>query len=394
MTSSKKRRHIAVIGTRGPCNFSGVETVCKELYPYLSKHYDVTIYSRSPYCSKSMTRHQGARVVHLVSGNNKHLEAFFHSFLATVHSMLGPADILHFHAQGPALFTFLPRLLTPWKTVVFTCHGLDWQRAKWSRFASLVIKAGEWCSARFPHVRTAVSNSLKDYYQHVYGRETHFIANGTQVSEAVMHSNILQEHGLEAGKYFLFLGRLVPEKAIDELMSAYKSLTPDERKGIKLVIAGGSSATNAYVESLHELKANDIDIVFTGFVEGAALSALYANAFWFISPSHLEGFNITAIEAMSHGSPVLLSNLEVHLEFDTANVSGQSQVVRYFETANVSALAGALKSLLQVEKHERLTLKKRARDFVQAHYQWQAIANHYEELINSAVEMKTRRLLS
>ena len=65
----------------------------------------------------------------------------------------------------------------------------------------------------------------------------------------------------------MFLGRLVPEKGIRYLVEAFKNVKTDK----KLVIAGGSSDTDSFMEELKELAKGDDRILFTGFVQGAML---------------------------------------------------------------------------------------------------------------------------
>ena len=68
----------------------------------------------------------------------------------------------------------------------------------------------------------------------------------------------------------MFLGRLVPEKGIRYLVEAFKNVKTDK----KLVIAGGSSDTDSFMEELKELAKCDDRILFTGFVQGAMLDEL------------------------------------------------------------------------------------------------------------------------
>lgn len=50
--------------------------------------------------------------------------------------------MVHIHAEGPAFFAWLPKMLG--KRVVVTVHGIDWQREKWqSGFGSKFIRQGE-----------------------------------------------------------------------------------------------------------------------------------------------------------------------------------------------------------------------------------------------------------
>ena len=64
------------------------------------------------------------------------------SGFAALCSAFGRYDVVHIHAEGPAFFAWLPKLLG--KRVVVTIHGIDWQREKWkSGFGSKYIHQGE-----------------------------------------------------------------------------------------------------------------------------------------------------------------------------------------------------------------------------------------------------------
>jgi len=91
--------------------------------------------------------------------------------------MFSRYDVVHYHALGPALFSFLPRL-TGKKTVV-TVHGLDWQRRKWGRFAAWVLRAGETAAVRLPNATMVVSQTLRQHYRERHNRSTVYIPNGT-----------------------------------------------------------------------------------------------------------------------------------------------------------------------------------------------------------------------
>ena len=50
------------------------------------------------------------RWVRLPTIRSKHLETVIHTFLSAVHALTQGYDLIHYHALGPALFSFLPRL--------------------------------------------------------------------------------------------------------------------------------------------------------------------------------------------------------------------------------------------------------------------------------------------
>ena len=114
---------------------------------------------------------------------------------------------------------------------------------------------------------------------------------GQQIRKAKL---ITDNFGLEKDSYILFLGRLVPEKGIRYLVEAFKNVKTDK----KLVIAGGSSDTDSFMEELKELAKGDDRILFTGFVQGAMLDELYSNAYIYTLPSDLEGMPLSLLEAM------------------------------------------------------------------------------------------------
>ena len=187
-----------------------------------------------------------------------------------------------------------------------TSGGIDWQREKWqSGLGSKFIHQGEKNAAKYADEVIVLSKGVQDYFKETYGRKTHFIPNGVnrpQIREAKL---ISEQFGLEKDSYILFLGRLVPEKGIRYLVEAFKNIKTDK----KLVIAGGSSDTDSFMEELKELAKGDDRILFTGFVQGAMLDELYSNAYIYTLPSDLEGMPLSLLEAMSYGNCCLVSDI-------------------------------------------------------------------------------------
>ena len=149
-----------------------------------------------------------------------------------------------------------------------TSAGIDWQREKWqSGLGSKFIHQGEKNAAKYADEVIVLSKGVQDYFKETYGRETHFIPNGVNRPQIREASLITDKFGLKKDSYILFLGRLVPEKGIRYLVEVFKNVKTDK----KLVIAGGSSDTDSFMEELKELAKGDDRILFTGFVQGAIL---------------------------------------------------------------------------------------------------------------------------
>ena len=135
---------IAVIGAKGlPPKQGGIEHYCAELYPRIvEKGHTVDLYARCSYTEFGWLEsyeYQGVNVISLPGVEAKGIDAFVTSALGAIASSGKKYDIIHFHALGPSLFTCFPRFATSAKIVV-TCQGLDWQRAKWGNFSTLLIQ--------------------------------------------------------------------------------------------------------------------------------------------------------------------------------------------------------------------------------------------------------------
>ena len=337
-----KPARIAFIGQRGvPATVGGIEHHVEEIGARLAaRGHDVTVYTRANYATEHVTEHRGMRVRYIPTAPTKHLEALVHSGLSTAAAMLPGArhpDILHYNAIGPSVFTPLPRVLTG-RRLVLTIHGLDYDRDKWGVGARTALRTAGWISAHVPHATITVSRNLADFYLRRYGRVAHYIPNGVTIPVRRSPRIISERFGLEGGDYALFVGRLVPEKAPDLLIRAFRRIDTTSR----LVIAGGSSFTDRYVRDLEALAARDDRVLMIGPVHGDLLPELYSNAALFVLPSSLEGLPLTLLEAASYRLPLVASDIPPHREV----IGGDTPGGRLFPSGNEAALAEALTATL------------------------------------------------
>ena len=308
----KDKLNIAMLGhKRIPSREGGIEIVVEELSTRMVKlGHSVTCFNRSghhvsgkEFDGGSIKEYKGVKLKSVITINRKGLAAMTSSFFGAIFTALGKYDVVHFHAEGPCAMLWLPKLLG--KRCIATIHGIDWQRAKWGGFASKYIKFGEKVAAKYADEIIVLSEGVQKYFMDTYGRKTVFIPNG--VNRPILRSPqlIKEKYGLDKDGYILFLGRLVPEKGITYLIEAFKGVTTDK----KLVIAGGSSDTDAFMQELKRLAEGNDQIVFTGFVQGQMLEELYSNAYVYTLPSDLEGMPLSLLEAMSYGNCCLTSDI-------------------------------------------------------------------------------------
>src|SRR5690625_955581 len=102
---------IAIIGQKGiPSRAGGVEIHVEEIGKRLAKQgNDVVAYCRLAYCDEIKEEHKKIKIHHIKSINTKHLDAMTYTFKATIHAIRQDYDIIHYHALGPSLLSFIPR---------------------------------------------------------------------------------------------------------------------------------------------------------------------------------------------------------------------------------------------------------------------------------------------
>ena len=371
----EKDLRIAVFGQKRLSREGGVEIVVKELCTRMARQgCQVTCYNRSghhvsgaEYDDIDNANYEGIRQKYVPTIEKKGIAAVSASAFAALYSAFGKYDVVHIHAEGPAFFSWLPKMFG--KRVVVTIHGVDWQREKWqSGFGSKFIRQGEKNAVKYADEIIVLSKGVQDYFKETYGRETHFIPNGVNRPQIREANLITDKFGLKKDSYILFLGRLVPEKGIRYLVEAFKNVRTDK----KLVIAGGSSDTDSFMAELKELAKDDNRILFTGFVQGAMLDELYSNAYIYTLPSDLEGMPLSLLEAMSYGNCCLVSDIP-----ECAEVVEDKALI--FKKADVQDLQEKLQDACdhpeRVDAH-----KKQAADFICKKYNWDEVVKETMKL--------------
>ena len=359
---------VAVFGQKRLSREGGVEIVVKELCTRMAQQgCQVTCYNRSghqvsgaEYDDIDNTNYEGIRQKCVPTIEKKGLAAVSASAFSALYSAFGKYDVVHIHAEGPAFFTWLPKMFG--KRVVVTVHGIDWQREKWqSGFGSKFIRQGEKNAVKYADEIIVLSKGVQNYFKEAYGRETHFIPNGVNRPQIREANLITEKFGLKKDSYILFLGRLVPEKGIRYLVEAFKNVKTDK----KLVIAGGSSDTDSFMEELKELSKGDDRILFTGFVQGAMLDELYSNAYIYTLPSDLEGMPLSLLEAMSYGNCCLVSDIP-----ECAEVVEDKALI--FKKSDVKDLQEKLQDAC--DHPEKVgAYKEQAADFICKKYNWDEV---------------------
>ena len=155
-----------------------------------------------------------------------------------------------------------------------------------------------------------LSENVRRYFKETYGCDTLFIPNGIGAVTPEEPDIIAREFGLSKDSYILFLARITPEKGLDYLIDAYKTIDTDK----KLVIAGGITPETEYISSVLKRAEGCDNIIFTDFVSGKVFSELFSNCYLYILPSDNEGMPLSLLEAVGYDAKVIVSNIAENID--------------------------------------------------------------------------------
>jgi len=369
MAGAEGKLRVAMIGLRGiPATYGGVERAVEELSAELVKRgHEVTVYARSAYSPAEPSSYRGVRIVRLPQINTKHAEAVSHTVLAMMHALLSRRyDVIHLHATGPGAFARLARM--GGVPTVVTIQGLDYRREKWGMVARAALRRAARLSATGPDRTIVVSRELQRHFRDELGASTVYIPNGVQPDDGPGESPLAE---LQPDGFYLFLGRLVPEKHVHTLIKAYALVETE----LPLVIAGPDSHSPEYVRELQALAAEDPRVRLVGPQYGAQKTWLMRNALAFVQPSSIEGLPIALLEALRAERFPIVSTIPENLE--PVTVEGH-QLGLGVAVDDADELAAALREAVQ--RDDRQAVGQRLSRHVRKEYDWAEIATKTESV--------------
>jgi glycosyltransferase involved in cell wall biosynthesis len=322
---------------------------------------DVEVIVRSPYVPRESSRtFRGIKLVRVWSPRMKGVEAFLHTFLGVVRAAWTRPDILHIHSVGPALFTPLARACA--LRVVVTHHLPNYENKKWGFVARSILQLGERAGMLFANARIAVSAVLASRMERTYQVPVFVIPNGIGQPRKLQSTGTLLAFGLQPRRYVLMVARLDEQKRQLDLISAFAHISAPDWK---LAIVGGADYASGYARAVAQAASETAGVVLLGHQIGDALAELYTHAGLFVLPSSHEGQPIAALEAMSYGCPVILSDIPAHREIGASHAD-------FVRVGDVAGLAERLNARVSAGTDRRLDAIEQGR--LMKNHDWREIA--------------------
>lgn len=304
-----KIQTLAFIGQKGfPSGFpgtSGVELyVEKKIYRLASQKKRVICYTR-PWTTGPKYKFKNISIHTLPTWNTKHLDAFTHTFLATIHAILiERVDEVWYQGIGPGVWSVFARFLGV-KTAL-TIHTLDWKRGKWGRGARLALRICERLSVANANTIYVVSKNIQQYVNSIYQKNSvldQLVLPRRPKPSIRRAKTFLRSYNTKPFNYILFMGRFVPEKRIEWAIRAFQEL---HRSNLNFLIVGGNAHTPTYERLVRTLAVGSPRIHLLGYMFGKEKSYLLAYAKFLVLPSEVEGFPVVVTEALQYNTPCLV----------------------------------------------------------------------------------------
>lgn len=300
-------------------------------------------------------------------------------------------DIVHTHTPKAGIIGMLASWICRVPNRLHTVAGLPVMEAKGKkkRLLLFVEKLTYFCSTKvYPN-----SKGLEDYilennltkkeklkvigYGSSNGIDTEYFYKSNEM--IIRSLEIKESYGLKDKFVFCFVGRIVKDKGIDELVSSFDKLNKEFEK-ISLVLVGN------YEDTLDPISKNSKDIIKENqnIIEAGYQSdirAFLASSDCFVLPTYREGFPNVVLQASSMELPCIVTNINGCNEIIKHNKNGL-----IIEPKSEDELYLAMRRFLD-NKDLSKTLAQNSRDNIVKKYDreqfFKYLLKEYEEVINA-----------
>lgn len=287
-------------------------------------------------------------------------------------------DVAHFTSFNAPLFYFKKRVTTIHDLTprYFPGHkmGSIFRRVPFA----LVFSRSMYGSKKIIAVSNYTKNEILKYYN-VNPEKIEVVYQGIPNKQGIK-VKISKEAFLEKYKlskpYIFYTGVWRNHKNIVGLIRAFDILKNRYKKDILLVLGGREDSFYPEVRREWESLGLEKDIIRPGFIKDDEIGLFLENAQCFILPSFIEGFGFGPLEALSFGTPAVVSDI-----LATREALGDAAL--YFDPKNPEDMAQKISLILDDEKLiNEIVLK--GREIIKT-YDWRTCARKTLNIYRSVI---------
>ena len=305
----------------------------------------------------------------------------------------GPFDVIHAHdwLVAYAAKTLKDSFKMP---IVSTIHATEAGRNSGIHDETQrYINDTEWMLTYESTEVIVNSNYMKNELQRLFGlpfEKINVVPNGVNLnlySGVERDYEFRRKYAADNEKIILFVGRLVYEKGIQNLISAMPKVL-NSYHDAKLVVAGKGGMMDELKAQVNAMGISQ-KVYFTGYLNSKDVTKMYKCADVAVFPSTYEPFGIVALEGMLSGTPIVVSDIGGLNEIVEHGVNGMKSY-----TGNSNSLADSILNLL-FDPALCYNIAKKAKQKVKDNYNWAKIAQDihfiYQKAICQTMAEKQRR---
>ena len=307
----------------------------------------------------------------------------------------GPFDVIHAHdwLVAYAAKTLKDSFKIP---IIATIHATESGRNSGIHDeVQRYINDTEWMLTYEATEVIVNSNYMKNELQRLFGlpyEKINVVPNGVNLNlynGVERDYDFRRQYAADNEKIILYVGRLVYEKGIQNLIAAMPKVLNGYHDS-KLIIAGKGGMIDELRDEVRRLGIEN-KVYFTGYLKLNQVTKMYKCADVAVFPSSYEPFGVVALEGMLSGTPVVVSD-----------VGGLNEIVQHRENGmksyagNPNSIADSILELLY-NPGLCAEVSRAAKAKVKAQYNWTKIAQDthfiYQKAICQTMAEKQRREL-
>lgn len=214
--------------------------------------------------------------------------------------------LVHIHGASHISFYrkylfFLPIKYILNLKVVYHIHGGAFQ--KFETQSNIFVKKRIRHFINGSDAIICLSNSWKDFFSNKFNPKNVFVLNNIINYPAKEKITFFKEDKIT----FLFLGKIVKEKGVFDLLDMLKENKNYFQNKIN-VIVGGDGDIDKMKKKICELKISEL-VQFVGWVSGKKKETLLSKSEILLLPSYYEALPISILEAMSYKMPIISTDV-------------------------------------------------------------------------------------
>ena len=387
--SLRNQQHVFIIGSKGiPAQYGGFETFVEKLVEYQTDS-DIQYHVARMAEDDDRFEYNGAICFDVKVPNIGPAKAIYYDVAALDQCI---DYCTRMNLKKPPVFYILACRIGPFigrhkkkiqqlgGILLINPDGNEWKRSKWSPPVRKYWKISEKLMVRSADLLVCDSKKIEEYIRREYTRytpSTAYLSYGCDTQPSTLPDDSeqflewLNKNGLAAGKYYLVVGRFVPENNVETIIREFMKAKTSRK------LALITTDNEKLYEELNKKLGFSLDqrIVFTGSVyDQQLLKKIREKAFAYLHGHSVGGTNPSLLEA--------LGSTDLNLLLDVGFNREVGEEAALYWTCEPGSLSELIEKADQLSDEQIKAYGVLAKRRIDVAYRWDSIVNQYQALFH------------